>query len=231
MSDTPSPPAQAAAITEAYLRIKARIDKACRLAGRDPAEVRLSCVTKTLDWARIEPVLELGHRRFGENRVQEALLRWAGVRASGAYPGLELSLIGPLQTNKVRAAVQLFDKIETIDRPRLAEALAAEIALWGRTPQLYIQVNIGEEPQKAGVLPHDLPQLVTQCRDLGLNITGLMAIPPVDGPRGPYFALLARLAGRAGLSELSMGMSDDFETAIGFGATDIRVGSAIFGAR
>jgi pyridoxal phosphate enzyme (YggS family) len=172
-------------------------------------------------------VLAAGARVFGENRVQEAAARWEDRRE-----GLELRLIGPLQTNKARQAVALFDVIETLDRPRLAEALAAEIARASHAPRLYVQINTGEEPQKAGVAPEAADAFIAACRGAhGLAIEGLMCIPPADEPAGPHFALLAQIAARNGLAGLSMGMSDDFETAIAFGATQVRIGQALFGPR
>ena len=187
----------------------------------------LTAVSKQQPWAVIEPLLSAGHTVFGENRVQEAIERW-GPRRSG----LELRLIGPLQTNKTRDAVELFDVIETLDRERLAERLAVEAQRRGRPPRLYVQINTGEEPQKAGVSPLDADAFVGLCRTrYDLPIEGLMCIPPEDQPSAPHFALLAKIAARNGLARLSMGMSGDFETAIRHGATSVRVGSALFGAR
>jgi hypothetical protein len=207
--------------------IRARIAAAARAAGRDPADVTLTAVSKQQPWEAIEPVLAAGQRVFGENRVQEAAERWTGRRE-----GLELRLIGPLQSNKAREAVEFFDVIETLDREKLAAALAGEIQRTGRAPGLFIQVNTGEEAQKAGVAPGEADGFIAQCRrDFGLTIEGLMCIPPADEPAGPHFALLARIAARNGLSGLSMGMSGDFELAVRFGATHVRVGSALFGAR
>jgi pyridoxal phosphate enzyme (YggS family) len=204
-----------------------RIASAARAAGRDPGDVALVAVTKQQPWANIEPVLAAGQTLFGENRVQEAMARWSGRKA-----GLELRLIGPLQTNKAREAAQFFDVIETLDRPRLARALADEFQRQGRSTKLYIQVNTGEEPQKAGVAPAQADAFVESCRtDFGLKIEGLMCVPPADEEPAMHFALLAKIARRNGLSQLSMGMSGDFETAIRFGATSVRVGSALFGAR
>ena len=199
---------------------------AARAAGRSPEDVALVAVSKQQPWEAIAPVLAEGQLIFGENRVQEAQERWADRRA-----GLELRLIGPLQTNKVRDAVALFDVIETLDRPKLAKALAEEAARQGRMPRLYVQVNTGEEPQKAGVSPTLADGFIAECRALGLQIEGLMAIPPEGVPPGMHFALLAKIAARNGLAKLSMGMSGDFETAIAHGATSVRVGSALFGAR
>jgi pyridoxal phosphate enzyme (YggS family) len=206
--------------------ILTRMASAARAAGRAPEDVALVAVSKQQPWEAIAPVLAEGQLIFGENRVQEAQERWADRRE-----GLELRLIGPLQTNKVRDAVALFDVIETLDRPKLAKALAEEAARQGRTPRLYVQVNTGEEPQKAGVSPTLADGFIAECRALGLPIEGLMAIPPEGVPPGMHFALLAKTAARNGLTKLSMGMSGDFETAIAHGATSVRVGSALFGAR
>ena len=203
--------------------------KALRAAGRADDAAYLTAVSKNQPWEVIEPVLRGGHRRFGENRVQEAVTRWEAVL--GDYDGLELRLIGPLQSNKAAEAVAFFDVIESIDREKIARALAGEIQRQGRHPKLYVQVNIGEEEQKAGVMPGEADAFLKACGDYGLAISGLMCIPPVEGPRGPYFALLGRIAERNGVSHLSMGMSDDFETALAFGSSEIRVGSAIFGHR
>ena len=200
---------------------------AARAAGRDPADVALVAVTKTQAFENIEPILAAGQSRFGENRVQEAQSRWTGRRE-----GLELRLIGPLQTNKVRDALDLFDVIETLDRPKLARVLADEIQKRGAAPRLYVEVNTGEEPQKAGVTPAEVDGFVAACRgEFGLQIEGLMGVPPADEEPAMHFALLAKLAARNGLAKLSMGMSADFETAIRFGATSVRVGSAVFGSR
>jgi len=189
--------------------------------------VTLVAVCKQQPWEAIAPVLAAGQTVFGENRVQEAMQRWGG-RAEG----LSLRLIGPLQTNKAREAVAFFEVIETLDREKLARALAEEMARQGRRPRLYVQVNTGEEPQKAGVAPADADAFIALCRGTyGLSPEGLMCIPPAGEPAGPHFALLGRIAARNGLSGLSMGMSGDFETAIRFGATSVRVGSAVFGAR
>jgi len=196
--------------------------KAARTAGRDPASVSLTAVSKNQDWSAVAPVLAEGQRVFGENRVQEAVERWTGRRE-----GLELRLIGPLQSNKAADACAFFDVIETLDREKLARAIAAQ----PRIPRLLVQVNTGEEPQKAGVSPGETDGFVALCGGLGLKIEGLMCIPPVGEPAGPHFALLAQIAARNGLAELSMGMSEDFETAIAFGATSVRIGSALFGPR
>jgi pyridoxal phosphate enzyme (YggS family) len=206
--------------------ILTRMASAARAAGRSPGDVALVAVSKQQPWEAIAPVLAEGQLIFGENRVQEAQERWADRRA-----GLELRLIGPLQTNKVRDAVAQFDVIETLDRPKLAKALAEEAARQGRMPRLYVQVNTGEEPQKAGVSPTLADGFIAECRALGLPIEGLMAIPPEGVPPGIHFALLAKVAARNGLAKLSMGMSGDFETAIAHGATSVRVGSALFGER
>jgi len=204
-----------------------RIATAAKATGRDPAGVTLVAVSKQQPDERIEAMLATGQRTFGENRVQDALERWSPRRE-----GVELHLIGPLQTNKAREAVAFFDVIETLDREKLARVLAEEIARGGKAPRLYVQVNTGEEPQKAGVAPAEADALIAACRDTyGLAIDGLMCIPPEAEPAGPHFALLAKIAARNGLTKLSMGMSADYETAVRFGATSVRVGSALFGAR
>ncbi|WP_414994292.1 YggS family pyridoxal phosphate-dependent enzyme [Asticcacaulis sp.] len=207
----------------------AQMYKALKAAGRSPDAACLTAVSKNQPWEVIEPVLKAGQRRFGENRVQEAMERWGDRRA--LYPDLELRLIGPLQSNKAAEAVAFFDVIESLDRDKIVRVIADEIQKAGKAPVLYVQVNIGEEPQKSGVLPAETDAFLAACRGYGLTIAGLMCIPPVEGPRGPYFALLKKIADRNGITHLSMGMSDDFETAIAFGSTEIRVGSAIFGAR
>jgi pyridoxal phosphate enzyme (YggS family) len=209
--------------------IVARIDAARKKAVAPAPTTTLVAVTKTHDADEIRPVLAAGHRVFGENRVQEAQGKWPGLRAD--YHGIELHLIGPLQSNKAKEAVALFDVIETLDRPKLADALKAEFEKQGRAPKLFVQVNTGEEEQKAGVAPREVAELVNYARGLGLPVVGLMCIPPVEQAPGPHFALLQKLARENGLDQLSMGMSDDFESAIKFGATHVRVGSAIFGAR
>ena len=217
------------AAPDAYLDVVARIARVAQAAGRDPADVTLVAVSKMQPWEAIEPVLAAGHRVFGENRVQEAESRWAG-RADG----LTLHLIGPLQTNKAREAVAFFDVIESLDREKLARVLAEEAQKQGRMPRLYVQVNTGEEPQKAGILPTDADGFIKTCRTTyGVVPEGLMCIPPAEEPAGPHFALLRKIAERNGLAKLSMGMSGDFETAIRFGATSVRVGSglAVFGVR
>jgi pyridoxal phosphate enzyme (YggS family) len=220
---TNSAPARLAAVRD-------RITAAAQAARRDPAAVHLVAVTKTFGPEAIIPVLDTGHRLFGENRVQEAKAKWPPLRAR--FPDVELHLIGPLQSNKAKEAVALFDAIHTIDRPKIAEAVAGEMAKQSKRLTLFIEVNTGEEPQKAGVLPKEAAGLLRLCReDLKLDIAGLMCIPPHDEEPAVHFAFLAKLAGELGLSGLSMGMSADFETAIAFGATYVRVGSQIFGAR
>ena len=207
-----------------------RIAGAAARAGRDPAGVTLIAVSKTFGAEAIRPVLRCGHRDFGENRVQEAQAKWPALRERSA--DLKLHLIGPLQTNKVRDAVALFDAIHSVDRDKLAAALAGEMARQGRTVSLFVQVNTGEEPQKAGVPPSATAEFVARCRDQHrLRIEGLMCIPPLEADPAPHFEMLRRLAERLGLAALSMGMSGDYETAIEHGATHIRIGSAIFGER
>jgi pyridoxal phosphate enzyme (YggS family) len=224
---TATPPAPADAANGAYADVVARIARAAQAAGRAPADVTLVAVSKMQPWEAIAPVLAAGQRTFGENRVQEAMTRW-----SGKADGLTLHLIGPLQTNKAREAVGFFDVIESLDRDKLARVLADEAQKQGKRPRLYVQVNTGEEDQKAGVVPAEADAFIAACRGTyGLSVEGLMCIPPADEPAGPHFALLARIAARNGLAKLSMGMSGDFETAIRFGATSVRVGSAVFGAR
>ncbi len=210
--------------------VRARIAGAAKAAGRALDEVRLVAVSKTFGPEDILPVIEAGQRVFGENRVQEAAGKWPDLR--DRFPDLELHLIGPLQTNKVREAVALFDCIESLDRPKLARVLAEEMARQDRHPALFVQVNTGAEEQKAGVLPDEADAFIASCREEhGLTISGLMCIPPLDEDPSLHFALLEKIARRNGLSELSMGMSGDFETAIAFGATLVRVGTAIFGTR
>jgi len=200
------------------------------VAGRDPASVTLVAVSKTFGAEEIEPVLDAGHLVFGENRVQEAKAKWPPLRA--LYPGLELHLIGPLQSNKAREAVALFDAIHTIDRPKIAGAIAEEMAKQGRGLKLFVEINTGGESQKAGVVPEEADQFLAQCRsEFGLTIAGLMSIPPADEAPAPHFALLHKIAKRNGLANLSMGMSADFASAISFGATHVRIGTAIFGER
>jgi len=210
--------------------VEQEIAHACREARRDRASVTLIAVSKTFDANAITPVIEAGQHVFGENRVQEAKAKWPGLMA--AYPGIALHLIGPLQSNKAKEAVALFDAIHSVDRPSICEALAKEIKSQKRTPQLFVQLNTGEEPQKAGVAPDDADAFIASCREkYGLPISGLMCIPPVDEAPAPHFALTAKIAARNGLKSLSMGMSADFAMAIQFGATHVRIGSAIFGKR
>ncbi len=217
-------------VAERLTEVEARIELAARGAGRSPEDVHLIAVSKTFAAPDILPVLAAGHRLFGENRVQEAKGKWPPLKAQ--YPDVALHLIGPLQSNKAKEAVALFDAIHSIDREKIARAIAAEMKTQGKRLQLFVQVNTGEEPQKAGVMPQEAPAFVALCRDeLELEIAGLMCIPPVDEEAAVHFAFLAKLAAELGLDGLSMGMSDDFETAIAFGATHVRVGSAIFGAR
>ena len=210
--------------------VRARIVAAAAAVGRDPAGITLVAVSKAQPEARVEAALAAGQRVFGENYMQEAKARWPALRAH--YPDVRLHMIGPIQTNKARDVVALFDVIETVDRPKLARALAKEMDRLGRRPACFIEVNTGEEPQKAGVWPADADALIKECRDdLGLPVAGLMVIPPEDEEPSLHFALLAEIARRNGLEQLSMGMSADYEIAVQFGATHVRVGSAIFGAR
>jgi pyridoxal phosphate enzyme (YggS family) len=210
--------------------VRRDIDAACQDAGRPPHSVTLLAVSKTCGAEAIEPVIAAGQRAFGENRVQEAEAKWPALRAR--YPDLSLHLIGALQSNKAKEAVALFDAIHSVDRPSLCAALAKEIQKTGRAPLMFVQVNTGAEPQKAGVLPEQADEFIAACRSTyGLPISGLMCIPPVDEAPAPHFALTAKIAGRNGLEFLSMGMSADFEIAIRFGATHVRVGTAIFGSR
>ncbi len=212
--------------------VRAEIARACRDAGRDPASVTLVAVSKTFPAEAIEPVIAAGQRVFGENRVQEAKAKWPPLLARHQEPGLELHLVGALQSNKAKEAVQLFDAIHSVDRPSIAEALGKEIAKQSRRPLLFVEINTGAEPQKAGVLPQDADAFLAACRDhYGLAISGLMCLPPQNEAPAPHFALTAKIARRNGLGLLSMGMSADFPTAIAFGATHVRVGTAIFGAR
>jgi pyridoxal phosphate enzyme (YggS family) len=225
-----SNPHDGAEIRTRLVLIEREIALAARSADREPASVKLVAVTKTVPVPLIEEAIATGQRVFGENRVQEAYAKWPALKEQ--RPDIELHLIGPLQSNKVREAVALFDVIETVDRPKLARALAEEIARGGKRPRLFVQVNTGEEPQKAGVLPAETDAFVALCRDeLGLSIEGLMCIPPLDEEPAMHFALLAKIAARLGIDQLSMGMSGDFARAIQFGATYVRVGTAIFGAR
>lgn len=226
MDDSPSPGAVAARLAE----VRRKMAQACAEAGRDPAGVALVAVSKTFGAEAIAPVIAAGQRMFGENRVQEAKAKWPALRER--HPDLALHLIGPLQSNKAREAVTLFDAIHTVDRASLCAALAKEIDRQGRAPLLLVEINTGAEPQKAGVLPEAADAFLRACRETyGLAIAGLMCIPPLAEPPAPHFALTAKIAARNGLELLSMGMSADFETAIRFGATHVRVGSAIFGER
>jgi len=210
--------------------VRGEIARVCRDAGRDPATVTVVAVSKTFGPAAVEPVIAAGQRVFGENRVQEAKTKWPPLMAR--YGGLELHLVGPLQSNKAKDAVALFDAIHSVDRDSLAAALAKETARQGRRPLLFAEINTGAEPQKAGVLPQDADAFIAACRDRhGLAISGLMCIPPLRDAPAPHFALTAQIARRNGLTLLSMGMSADFQTAIAFGATHVRIGTAIFGAR
>jgi PLP dependent protein len=210
--------------------VRDRIATAAHGAGRDPGEITLVAVSKTFSDRAIEPVIVAGQTIFGENRVQEAKSKWPLLMA--AHTDLKLHLVGPLQTNKAADALKLFDAIHTVDRPKLARILADEIGKQARAPELFVQVNTGEEAQKAGVAPQDADKFISECRTtFGLEISGLMCIPPLEEEPALHFALLAKIAARNGLSKLSMGMSGDFETAIKFGATHVRVGSAIFGER
>ncbi len=225
-----SPSAEAVDVAANLAEVSARIAAAAEAAGRSAAEIELVAVGKGHDAARVEAALAAGHRVFGENRVQEVAGKFPALRES--HPDLSLHLIGPLQTNKARQALEIFDVIETLDRPKLARALAKEMAALDRQPRCFVQVNSGEEPQKAGVAPNETDAFVALCRDeLGLTVEGLMCIPPIDEEPALHFALLREIAKRNGLTKLSMGMSADYETAIRFGATHVRVGTAIFGTR
>lgn len=209
--------------------VHSRIAKACEGVGRDPSTVHLIAVSKVQPLERVEAVLDEGHRVYGENRVQEAAGKWPDFRER--YDGIDLHLIGPLQTNKVRQALDLFDAIHSVDREKLARKIADGFAETGRPIPCFLQINTGEEPQKAGCLPAEADAFVASCREMGLPVEGLMCIPPVDEEPSLHFALLKKIAERNGLTGLSMGMSGDFESAIQLGATHIRVGSAVFGAR
>ncbi len=214
----------------ALAAVEEEIARACKEAKRERASVTLIAVSKTFDASAITPVIESGQRVFGENRVQEARSKWPALISS--YDGLALHLIGPLQSNKAKEAVALFDAIHSVDRPSICQALAKEIESQKRRPQLFVQINTGEEPQKAGIAPQDADTFIAACRDTyGLQISGLMCIPPVNEAPAPHFALTAKIAARNGLKNLSMGMSADFATAIRFGATHVRIGSAIFAHR
>ncbi len=226
MTDPDSPPP----VVQRLRDVRAGLARAARDCDRDPASVTLVCVSKTHPAEAIAPVLGAGERVFGENRVQEAGAKWPGLRER--FSGVELHLIGPLQSNKAADAVALFDVIETVDRPRIVGALADAAQKHGRQPRLYVQVNTGAEPQKAGVLPDEADTFLRDCRDThGLAVAGLMCIPPVDEQASPHFALLAAIAARNGIAGLSMGMSGDYPLGIQLGATHVRVGTAIFGAR
>ena len=215
---------------ERLAAVQAEIAAACREAGRDPASVTLVAIAKTFGPEAIEPVLAAGQRAFGENRVQEAKAKWPPLQAR--HPGVELHLVGPLQSNKAKEAVALFDAIHAVDRPSLCQALAKEIARQDRRPTLFVEINTGGEAQKAGVLPEEADAFIKACREThGLDVSGLMCIPPVDEAPAPHFALLAKIAKRNNLNLLSMGMSSDFALAVWFGATHVRVGTAIFGER
>ena len=214
--------------------VRAEIERACRDAGRDPSTVTLVAVSKTFGVEAIEPVIAAGQRVFGENRVQEAKAKWPPLTArhGGGAGGIALHLVGSLQSNKAKDAVALFDAIHSVDRASLAAALAKEITRQDRRPVLFVEINTGGEPQKAGVLPQDADGFLAACRERhGLVVSGLMCIPPLDEPPAPHFALTAQIARRNGLTLLSMGMSADFPAAIAFGATHVRVGTAIFGGR
>jgi pyridoxal phosphate enzyme (YggS family) len=227
---SPNPAPGGSDAVRRLLEVREAVARAARDNGRDPAEVTLMAVSKTFPADSIEPVLAAGQRVFGENYVQEAKAKWPALRER--YPDAEVHLIGPLQSNKAREAVALFDAIHSLDRDSLAEALAKEIGKQGRSPRLIVQVNTGEEPQKGGVMPREADAFLAACRERwGLAVEGLMAIPPAEDPPSPHFALLATIAKRNGLPLLSMGMSADFEAAIQLGATHVRVGSAIFGGR
>jgi hypothetical protein len=218
------------ATTGGLTAVRQEVDAACRAASRDPSSVTLVAISKTFAAEAIEPVIAAGQRVFGENRVQEAKAKWPPLIARHA--GIELHLVGPLQSNKAKEAVALFDAIHSVDRPSLAEALAKEIARQERRPLLFVEINTGGEPQKAGVLPEHADAFIAACRETcGLTISGLMCIPPFEEPPAPHFALTAKIAKRNGLAHLSMGMSADFALAIAFGATHVRVGTAIFGTR
>lgn len=227
---TPNPIPPSLDIAANLAAVRARIDAAAAAAGRPGAAVQLVAISKTFGAERIRPALAAGHRRFGENRVQEAAAKWPALKAE--FGDAMVHLVGHLQTNKAKEAVQLFDVIETLDRPKLAAALAKAMAETGRRPACYVQVNTGEEAQKGGVAPPDADGFIAACRDdHGLPVTGLMCLPPIGEEPAPHFALLRKIADRNGLTILSMGMSADFEIAVEFGATHVRVGTAIFGAR
>lgn len=220
----PEPTPSASSLAE----VRARIDHSAALAGREPASIELIAVSKTHLMPQIQPLLDAGQLSFGENRVQEAADKWSALRAN---PALRLHLVGQLQSNKAEAAVALFNAIHSVDRGSLVDALARAMERGGRRPDCFLQVNIGDEPQKGGCGIAELPALLTHSRDAGLPVIGLMCVPPADTEAAPYFALLAKLAKDHGLAGLSMGMSSDYETAVLIGATHVRVGSALFGAR
>ncbi len=234
MADAPDPHHAEAAVAR-LLSVRAAIAQRARDCGRDPEEIRLVAVSKTFSADEVWPTIAIaGQTRFGENRVQEAIPKWRDLRtrAQDFGKGIELHLIGPLQSNKAREAIETFDVIETVDRERIAAALAREFGRLGKSPRLFVQVNTGAEPQKAGVLPQEADAFIALCRaTYGLEIEGLMAIPPANEPASPHFALLRVIAERNGLSELSMGMSADWPLAVQLGATYVRLGAAIFGAR
>jgi PLP dependent protein len=228
MPENPAP--IAGPLPSALAAVESDILRACNEARRDRASVTLIAVSKTFDADAIMPVIGAGQRVFGENRCQEAKAKWPGLIS--AYPDVNLHLIGPLQSNKAKEAVALFDAIHSVDRPSICQALAKEIGSQKRRPELFVQLNTGEEPQKAGVAPAEADAFIASCREkYGLSISGLMCIPPVNEAPAPHFALTAKIAARNGLKNLSMGMSADFTIAIQFGATHVRVGSAIFGSR
>ena len=225
-----APPVTSHSPRDALAAVEYDVFRACNEARRERASVTLIAVSKTFEADAIVPVIEAGQRVFGENRVQEAKSKWPALTA--AHPGIALHLIGPLQSNKAKEAVALFDAIHSVDRPSICEALSKEMASQQRTLDLFVQLNTGEEPQKAGIPPSEADAFIARCRDgYGLQIAGLMCIPPVDDAPAPHFALTAKIAARNGLKQLSMGMSADFAIAIQFGATHVRVGSAIFGKR
>lgn len=218
-----------ASAPERLAAVRAAIARAAKSAGRDVAAVTLIAVSKTQPVDAITPLIAAGQRDFGENRVREAREKWPALRE--AHPDLRLHLVGQLQSNKAEEAVAMFDAIHSVDRRSLVAALAAAMAKTGRRPDCFVQVNIGDEPQKGGCAVADLPDLLTRCRETGLPVAGLMCVPPADVEAAPYFALLATLARRHGVTGLSMGMSADYETAVMLGATHVRVGTALFGAR
>jgi pyridoxal phosphate enzyme (YggS family) len=227
-TETTAPTASSS--TGGLAAVEQEIARACKDARRERASVTLIAVSKTFGADAISPVIGAGQHVFGENRVQEAKAKWPGLMS--AYPGIALHLIGPLQSNKAKEAVALFDAIHSVDRPSICEALAKEMKSQGRRPELFVQINTGEEAQKAGIAPSEADAFIAACNEkYGLTISGLMCIPPVDEAPAPHFALTAKIAARNGLKNLSMGMSADFATAIQFGATHVRVGSAIFGHR